>query len=406
MNEIKHAAIIPLIGGFPIGTSNVIGSYPQAIFSYEPFFNNDKMYLRYLASKNVFPPYFQLDKLEKENKINDVAHLIGKLDIVNGTPPCSGLSMSGNLKKGARSTSPVNDWMYKSADFVMEILRPDIYVFENAPTLFTRVGDLVRENLMEKAKYHGYAGTFYKTDTLLHGIPQRRPRTYTVFMKGKNAPLLEYYNKPIVNISDYLKMIPETASLQDEYTVKEPYIGEFEIVKFMKLKFGENWRNAFLQTRDHLTSYDFLNRSGLLYEYRDFVYSLSDAHPSSKKDVDHVIKKLSDGKNFRLSHRVLCLDKQYVYAVVGEMMERNIHPTEDRRMNIREYLWLMGMPHDFDLRDPKDYGKIPQSCPVATNEDITREVIAILGGQRKMSENRFEMQDNTKIENIKSKQLF
>lgn len=406
MNDIKHAAIVPLIGGFPIGMSNVLGHPPEAIFSFEPFFNNDKLYLNYLASKGHYPPYFQIDKLEKEGKLNDMRHLVGKLDVVNGTPPCSGLSMAGNLKKGARSTSPVNDWMYKSADFVLGTLRPEIYVFENAPTLYTGIGEFVRSNLMEKARYNGYAATFYKTDTLLHGIPQRRPRTYTVFVKGKNAPVLDYYQKESPNVADYLKMIPGDATLQDAYTVKEPRIDDFEIVKFVKENYGEDWRKPFLETKDHLTSYDFLNRNGLIEKYRDYVYSLSDAHETSKRDIDHVIKKLSMGKNFRLSHRVLCVDRHHVYAVVGEMMERNVHPTEDRRINIREYLHLMGMPHDFDLTDPKDYSKIPQNCPVTTNEDITREVVAILGGERQMSNHRFEMQDNTKYSGVKTKQLF
>lgn len=406
MVNYTHAAIIPLIGGFPIATSNILGYPPSAIFSYSPFENNDKLYLSYLAEHGFFPPYFQIDKMEKENKIRDVQHLVGKIDIVNGTPPCSGLSMAGNLGKGKRAISPVNDWMINAADFIMGVIRPKIYVFENAPNLSAPSGDLVRENLMEKARYHGYAATFYKTDTLLHGIPQRRPRTYAVFMKGKNAPVLEYYQKESPNVADYLGMIPKDATLQDEYTVPEPYIDDFEIVKFVKMKFGEDWRKPFLETRDHLTSYDFLNRNGLLEEYRDYVYNLPEAHETSKRDIDHVIKKLSMGKNFRLSHRVLCVDKHHIYAVVGEMMERNVHPTEDRRMNIREYLWMMGMPHDFQIRDPKDYGKIPQNCPVRTNEDIIREVVAILGGERKMSSHRFEMQDNTKYTGVKSKQLF
>jgi len=133
---------------------------------------------------------------------------------------------------------------------------------------------------------------------------------------------------------------------------------------------------------------------------------LEDAHPASKKDIDHVIKKLGMGKNFRLSHRVLCVDKHHVYAVVGEMMERNIHPTEDRRMNVREYMHLMGMPHDFDLNGPKEYGKLPQNCPVTTNEDITREVVAIINGKRPFSNHRFEMQNNIKYTGVKSKSLF
>jgi len=402
---MRYVAHVPLIGGFAIANKNVTGTDPVAITSYSPFAANDKLYLRYLQKKNIVVPYFEIDKIEEEGKLHDVQHLIGKLDFVSAIPPCNGLSMSGNLAKGARSTSPVNDWMYKSADFVMGTLRPEVYMFENAPTLYTNIGEYVRNQLMEKARYHGYAGTFYRTDSLLHGLPQRRPRTYVVFVKGKYAPIMEYYQKDSPSVAEYLKSIPEGASMQDQYATKEPFINDFEIVKFSKKKFGENWRQAYLDTKEHLTSYDFLNRNGLIEEYRDYVYSLPDAHPSSKKDIDHVIKKLSMGKNFRLSHRVLCVDAHHIYAVVGEMMERNIHPTEDRRMNIREYMHMMGLPHDFDL-EPNEYGKLPQNCPVTTNEDITREVVAIIKGERSFSNHKFEMQNNIKYTGVKSKQLF
>ena len=402
---MRYVAHVPLIGGFAIAAMNVTKKPPVAITSYSPFVGNDKLLLRYLQKKNIVVPYFEIDKIEEEKKLHDVRHLIGKLDFANAIPPCSGLSMSGNLAKGARGSSPVNDWMYKSAEFMLGTLRPTVYVFENAPTLYTDVGGPVRSQLMEIARYNGYAATFYKTDTLLHGIPQRRPRTYTIFHKGNYAPILNYFQKETPSVAEYLKSIPEKATMQDVYATKEPFINEFEIVKFAKLKFGDNWRQAFLDTKPHLTSYDFLNRNNLIQEYRDYVYSLPDAHESSKKDIDHVIKKLGMGKNFRLSHRVLCIDAHHVYAVVGEMMERNVHPTQDRRMNIREYMHLMGMPHDYELEE-NEYGKLPQNCPVTTNEDITREVVAIINGEREFSNHRFEMQDNTKYDGIKTKKLF
>lgn len=403
MNQFKHASIIPLIGGFPIAASNVLNTTPEAIFSWNAFYNNDKLYLNYLEKLNKTVPYIKLD----DDTFNlDKVYKFKNLDIVTGVPPCSGLSMSGNLKKGVRNNSPVNDWMIKAANFVLETLTPKVYVFENAPTLYTGVGDEVRKQLIKIAEKNKYAITFYKTDTVLHGIPQRRPRTYVIFYKGNKSPILNYIKSETPDVEEYLKSIPKSASLQNEYSTKEPFIKDFEIFKFCKLKFGDNWRQVFLDTREHLTSYDFLNRNNLLEEYRKFVYSLSDSHPASKKDIDHVIKKLSMGKNFRLSHRVLCIDKHHVYAVVGEMMERNVHPTEDRRMNIREYMHLMGLPHDFEIENPKDYTKLTQNVPVKTSEYIIREIVEVLKGNRQFSDKNVEMQNNITYNESKCKQLF
>ena len=213
---MRYVAHVPLIGGFALANQNVTKTPPIAVTSYSPFEANDKLYLKYLQKKNINVPYFQIDKIEEDGKIRDIQHLIGKIDFASAIPPCNGLSLAGNLKKGVRATSPINDWMYKSAEFMLGILRPLVYTLENSPILYTNVGKPVRENLMEIARYHGYAGTFYKTDTLLHGIPQRRPRTYTIFHKGKYAPILEYYRKEAPTVAEYLKQIPKDATLQNK----------------------------------------------------------------------------------------------------------------------------------------------------------------------------------------------
>jgi len=403
LKNFKHAAIIPLIGGFSIAATNITKNFPEAIFSYKLFFENDKLYLRYLAKHDKYPPYYQIDQ---DNFDKDSCKSYKNLDFITGILPCSGLSMSGNLGKGERATSPVNEWMYNAASFVMGILRPIIYTFENAPTLYTDAGEVVRNKLIEIARCNGYTATFYKTDTLLHGIPQKRPRTYIIFYKGKFAPILEYEKKDTINVEEYLKSIPKNATLQDKYATKEPFIDDFEIVRFCKEKFGDNWRQEFLNVRDHLTSYDFLNRKGLLEKFKYFVENEPNPNSSSVKDINHVIKKLSIGKNFRLSHRVLCIDKHHIYSIVGEMMERNIHPVENRRINIREYMHLMGMPHDFDLLESKEYGKLPQNTPVKTSEFIIKEIIEIIKDNRNFSQERFYYQNNMKHEPIKNKSLF
>ena len=191
---MKHIAIIPLIGGFSIAATNVIGKKPEAVFSYKPFYDNDKLYLRY---HDV--PYFQLD-----GEVDFTKRTFKDIDIVHGIPPCSGLSACSAYKAGVRATANANDWMYKAAEFVMGTIQPKTFVFENAPGLFTEMGDHVRELLIEITKKHNYAVTFYKTNTIYHGIPQNRPRTYAVFVPGDKAPILEFFNKPLPSILEFL----------------------------------------------------------------------------------------------------------------------------------------------------------------------------------------------------------
>lgn len=80
MNKITWAPLIPLIGGFPVGSEQAIGYPPEAIYSYNGFLNNDSNYIYYqntVLNNNL--DYVILDE-EFENK---------HIDIIVCTPPLS-----------------------------------------------------------------------------------------------------------------------------------------------------------------------------------------------------------------------------------------------------------------------------------------------------------------------------
>jgi site-specific DNA-cytosine methylase len=391
MNNIKWGSIIPLIGGFHIASNNVIQTEAEIIFSYKPFEFNDSLLLRYLKQKPIKTPYYFIEDINK-NIINKYSN---KINIICGVPPCSGISNAANRKTGTRGTAAPNDWMYKSANFILEHIMPDVYVFENAPGLYTNAGELVRENLINISAKFNYGITFYRTNTILHGVPQHRPRTYVIMIKNKQAPILNYYNIKAPTLTEYLKQIPKTASLQNEYFSDEPFIDKYEITQFFKNELGDDWRKIILDYKEHICVYNFISEMGLINKFKNY---LNDNNGSEevKKDIEHVIKKTSDNKNFRLSKKNFCIDKDIVYAIIGESMVRNIHQQENRLLNIRENMWLMGLPHDFELYNKKEFAKIPQNVPVATSQDIIKECIEIINGNREFSKDNVLMQNNIK----------
>jgi len=407
MQQLTHGAIIPLAGGFSIGATSIIGAPPKIIFSFKAFENNDKLYLRYLKQHGFEVPYYQLDDMDK-NHMKFFIKKYGKIDFFHSVPPCSGLSQAAQRAKGSRGTCEVNDWLYKAAEFILCCANPTVYAFENAPGLWTSSGEIVRERLIQIGLKYGYAITFYKTNTIKHGIPQFRPRTFGIYYKGCRAPILNYYNKETPLLAEYLKQIPKNTSLQDKYMNCDSNINEYEITKFFKKIYGEDWKNEIYKTyRCHLTSYDYLKRKNLTQEFRNFLDTLPNASEIVIRNTDHVIKKTEMGKNFRLGYRVLGLDRDYVYAVITEMMNRTLHPVEERLINIREHMHLMGLPHDYELDGPKEYSKITQNVPVNTCMDITAEIVEIIKGNRMLSNNFALMQDNTKQNtNIITKSLF
>lgn len=216
---MNHISIIPLIGGFSIAAEQVLQTPPTAVFSYTSFLANDTLYLNYLKQRGYDIPYFDLNK--------DSVYLGTAIDILTSIPPCSGLS-SASCAKGIKADSKINDWMYHSTAYSLNFIKPKIHVFENAPQLYSNIGKKVRDKLVAIASLYNYGVTFYKTNTLLHGIPQKRIRTYVIMSKGTNAPILKYINKEITPLNEYLKQIPKHASLQDSYFTDKPKFGEYE----------------------------------------------------------------------------------------------------------------------------------------------------------------------------------
>lgn len=402
----KYIAHIPLAGGFVIGTMNIIDNPPLAITSYSKFESNDSLLIKYLNKNGYNIPYYQLDKINDEEKI-ELSKLYKEIDFVTGIPPCNALSQAAQRKAGTRGTAAPNEWMYKSAKFVLGEIQPKCFAFENAPGLYTNSGEEVRKNLIKIGNEFGYAITFYKTNTIYHGLPQSRPRTFAIFLKGNFAPILNYYNKPYINLTEFLEQIPSSASHYNEYMNPEWDISNHEITRYLIKLYGDNWKEILVNYREHITTYDYLLRTKLFEDFIEYQKSLPDKSDTVTRNLQHIKKNSEQGRNSRINYRVLGLDKYYVYAVIGEMMGRQVHPKENRLLNIREFMSLMGLPLDYELGSSKDYVKITQNVPTTTCSDITKEIIEIINGNRKLHTQSVYMQDNTKRgENIKTKSLF
>jgi hypothetical protein len=72
------------------------------------------------------------------------------------------------------------------------------------------------------------------------------------------------------------------------------------------------------------------------------------------------------------------------------------HPTQDRYINYREAMTIMGMPQDFELvgASPRNANMICQNVPVQTATDMATEVVAYLKGERKMLDTDYIVQYN------------
>ena len=107
------ASIVPLIGGETIAMENIFKTKPEYFLTFDGFQANEE-HLRNYYNNEI--PYLNLSE--------GVRHP-SNVDVVNTICPCAGLS---SLSPSASSNNPANDWMVKSAEYVLSEMSPKVFL--------------------------------------------------------------------------------------------------------------------------------------------------------------------------------------------------------------------------------------------------------------------------------------
>lgn len=398
-SNIKWACIQPLTGGMYLGAELAIGHPAEFILSYKGLDDvkyddkgnikvaaNEYNLVTYLKTMGRMPKYFKFNRSMFDNNTNELNPEIllndelvkpdyNDLDIVIAVPVCSGLSMVTSAKDDTKNER--NNNMLWLAYYTLNVIKPKIYCFENAPTLMGSRGIDLRAKFEEMAKESGYSLLYYKTDTQLHGNPQKRPRTFVIFIQHydnneiENPTLFEFENKEIT-AEEFFKTINENSSQMEPVhtAVHNPIV-----VSFIKQKLGKDWVNI---VDGALMNYIIKNK--LFDELVSFTEKIDYNEKDKEKALKyfkHISYKTSLGKNYYGDDICLCKDK--FPSVQFRMIPNMLHPSGERMCTIREYLSLMGMPEDFILYgDSSNLPKIGQNVPVYTAKFIVENMCKII----------------------------
>jgi len=379
---MKHAAIVPLIGGMTLGAEKSFGNRPEYLVSYEPFFNNDQHLINHYNNE---VPYYVLDKGESPTS---------KVDVVHTVCPCAGLSM---LSQGYGDHNQNNRWMVESTKYVLNEMKPEVLYGENAPTFAGKIGDTVRNQLYNIGREAGYSMTVYRTKSLFHGVPQVRERSFYFFWKGDRTPVMEYYNRPRSTIEDTIRnargnsqresINKKTPSKDDpyyRYILEEVHPGlthkEFcKTIDPLKTRSNDVFSYIEKSGHDYIRLAEWMRKNGLENEAKKCEYKKA---------------KLESGGNIMKRGTVIPCD--YIGAFVGHYPMMLTHPDEDRYISYREAMTIMGLPDNFELVEPirKNYNHICQNVPVQTAADMATEVREYLLGNRSTINSTYTFQYN------------
>jgi site-specific DNA-cytosine methylase len=412
--DIKWAILQPLINGFGLGIHEATGTMPEFIVSAEGIPNElhikkywpDVPFLTLNSENNFSTP-----EMEKQ-----FVTLNKDIKITCGTPICAGLSSlnSGHSQKkdstnGMGANAPQNDNMYNLARFALEKIKPEVYMFENAPRLYTTMGAPVAEKLQGIAEEYNYSSTLYKTDTYFHGVPQHRDRTFMFFwsnddVENPKTPQLKYFKREPKPLAEYLKEIPKTAKYNETPNMYWQSEKHKPYLDYIVHDAGEDFRNVITGDRKAglksvakwVIDHDDVDRFCAFIEKGDYTdkikKSVTDRMRYSKGKVDK-------GLGYWEFTPVI-LNKPYSNAVQGKIASNYMHPTEMRGFTLRELMHLMALPHDYELV-PLASGKFPenhvaQNVPVCTARDMTLNAIDFINKDLELLDGQHVRQTNYK----------
>lgn len=393
-NQLKWSTIIPLIGGSAIGCEKSAGSKPAFHLSYNAFAAND----RHIEDYWPEIPMYRLDC----DDIRIPENAFENVDYVNSVCPCAGLSLLNSAKgsESSRGSDAIqNKWMYESSEYVLSRVKPKVLWGENAPGLFTKMGEGVVNKLREIAKKYNYSFSLIKTNTELHGIPQRRIRTFYFFWNTPTVPILEWKLREKKTLVDYLNEIPNSATLRDMFMVSGKVSDHYRPYEFILEKEGLT-HTEFSKKIKKGTIAQYLHNHNLVDECINWLKVKYPTEGFSNRNstktfidmLEHQKNKVSQGLGYWDSSPHFFHDS--FSALIGRNMFNGVHPIENRYLNVREMLYLMGLPLDFEIKSPSQVNHIAQNVPVTTAMDMADEVKKFCKGEAKMSNYTYLKQDN------------
>lgn len=401
--KLRWGCIQPLTGGMYLGAERAIGYPAEWIISYPGLTDlvvdkktgeiidagNERNIVDYLEKHNRMPDYFLMDRTMMQNDeviapkytLNgeDAIPDLTNMDLVVAVPVCAGLSMASTAN--ADRKNECNAQMIWMTKYVLKGIKPKVYLFENAPTLMSDRGAEVRDQLETIAFESGYSIVYYKTDTKYHDNCQKRPRTFIYFFKNRDGekfiPELGY-ERITTSIEDFFNKMdalrendPMNVELNNDVWIIPP-------LEYVKHKYGENWRDT---VKGDI--FDFVARDE--NERNEFMNFITNERPFPEEYIKkynrylkHIEEKLADNCGWWAVTAKSFND--CTPACMYKNMPIVVHHKEDRLYTMREWLFAMGHPTDFDMvGTPWNYfRKIGQNVPANTARWVTSEAVRII----------------------------
>lgn len=381
-----HGHIIPLVGGSVVGATRTLGRDPEWIASWGNTFGaNDQYCLKYFDKT----PYFELGEGRYPSQY---------VDIVTCLPPCAGLSManttSSNKANNPRGCSaPSNLHMLNGSSFAMNEIKPKAIIVENAPTLYSKMGEEFAERINDLAQSYGYTMSLVKTTSLNHGIPQERTRSFFFLWQGDKVPVLQPIKK---SYTPFHQLLGSGKFAPSEPVSKKPAPSTDPLWQFIESKYVGSKKQDILShvaSERMVSTWTVIYNSGWLEEACKVVRD-----ERANRWLNYTLEKKRKGLN--IMDGSMKLAWQRTQALMWKSLPMLMHPYEDRWLTIAEGLALMGFPKEYAEKvsiPTKSSNVICQNVPCTTAADWVEEIAEALNGNREWVDPKLKSDGTYKI---------
>jgi DNA (cytosine-5)-methyltransferase 1 len=190
---------------------------------------------------NHKPKYSYLEPIQTFKLRKDLPEELYNLDILDGSPPCSSFSMSGNREKDwgkekkfreGQAEQVLDNLFFDFIDLAKE-LQPKVVVAENVKGLLLGSAKEYVRKIYKEFEEAGYYCQHWLLDASTMGVPQRRERVFFVCLRKDLA-------EPFLYQQDMFTEVPELKLNFDEPKITAKVV-QYKVSDEIKNCYGEDW---------------------------------------------------------------------------------------------------------------------------------------------------------------------
>ena len=139
-------------------------------------------------NENHNPKYLYCQDIREFNQRTDLPDELYKLDILDGSPPCSTFSMAGSREKAwgkskqfreGQAVQTLDDLVFVYCDTIIK-LQPKVFLLENVKGIIQGNAKVYSKQIVKKMTDAGYVVQVFCLNAASMGVPQKRERVFFI----------------------------------------------------------------------------------------------------------------------------------------------------------------------------------------------------------------------------------